>query len=277
VKAILRHPNFPLLLLLLIGLAAGLPVFNDYGLSWDEPLFYAYAAAIPGAYSIRARLDGTFNMEDAYGPSADHAAYGPAYLLLAQPLVDGLAALTHSTEPDLWHLVNYLTFVIGALLLYLLCRRWVSPWAAFGAALLFLTQPVLWGHAWINPKDMPFLVFFIAAMLTGLRLVDVLRQGAPSPQPSLEQADRYWQQRRRAWQVAGIVLVALALIVVLFWGRWQTLFSDLIQQAYLAPANSTLGRLFARLAPNAGQVPVEAYINKALIWLNRLKLGLVWR
>jgi hypothetical protein len=275
VKALLRHPNFPLLLLLLIGLAAGLPVYNDYGLSWDEPLFYQYAAAIPGAYSIQARLDGTFNMEDAYGPSADHAAYGPAYLLLAQPLVDGLDALTQSAQPDLWHLVNYLTFVIGALLLYLLCRRWVSPWAAFGAALLFLTQPVLWGHAWINPKDMPFLVFFVAAMLTGLRLVDVLKQGAPSPQLSMEQADRRWQRRRWAWQVAGIVLVALALIAVLFYGSWQALFSDLIQKAYLAPAASTLGRLFSRLAPNAGQVAVDAYINKALIWLNRLKLGLV--
>ena len=172
---LLRHPNFPLLLLLLIGLLAGLPAFDDYGLSWDEPLFYQYAAAIPSAYSIRARLDGTFNIEDAYGPSADHAAYGPAYLLLAQPLVDGLDALLPATQPDLWHLVNYLTFVLGALLLYGLCRRWVSPWAAFGAALLFLTQPVLWGHAWINPKDMPFLVFFIAAMLTGLRLVDALK------------------------------------------------------------------------------------------------------
>jgi hypothetical protein len=275
VNRLLRHPNFPLLLLLVIGLLAGLPIFNDYGLSWDEPLFYQYAAAIPGAYSIRARLDGTFNMEDAYGPSADHAAYGPAYLLLAQPLVDGLDALLPAAQADLWHLVNYLTFVLGSLLLYGLCRRWVERWAAFGAALLFLTQPVLWGHAWINPKDMPFLVFFLAAMLTGLRLVDVLKSSEPHPPLSLEETDRRWKRRRRAWQVAGIVLVALALIAVLFWAQWQVLFSSLIQQAYQAPAGSSLGRLFTRLAPNAGQIPVDSYINKALIWLNRLKLGLV--
>ena len=274
-KRLLRHSNFPLLLLLLIGLAAGLPVYNDYGLSWDEPLFYEYAAAIPSAYSIRARLDGTFNMEDAYGPSADHAAYGPAYLLLAQPVVDGLDALFHSAEPDLWHLVNYLTFVVGALLLYVLCRRWVSPWAAFGAALLFLMQPVLWGHAWINPKDMPFLVFFLAAMVSGLRMVDALTKGAASPQLSPEEVDRRWKRWRRAWQVVGIVLVVLALIAILFWAQWQALFSNLIQQAYQAPVDNWLGRLFSRLAPNAGAVAVEAYINKALIWLNRLRLGLV--
>lgn len=275
-KPLLRHPNFPLLLLLLIGLAAGLPVYNDYGLSWDEPLFYEYAAAIRGAYSIQARLDGTFDMEEAYGPSAaDHKTYGPAYLLLAQPLVDGLEALTHAAQPDLWHLVNYLTFLAGALLLYILCRRWVSPWAAFGAGLLFLTQPVLWGHAWINPKDMPFLVFFLAAMLSGLRLVDTLTCGATSPQLSAEAVERRWQRRRRGWQVAGVVLVALALIAVVFWGQWQALFSSMIEKAYQAPQDSPLGRLFTRLAPYAGQIEVEAYINKALIWLNRLKLGLV--
>jgi hypothetical protein len=275
VKALLRHPNFPMLLLLLIALAAGLPVYDDYGLSWDEPLFYEYAAAIPGAYSIRARLDGTFNMEDAYGPSADHAAYGPAYLLLVQPLVDGLDALTQSARPDLWHLLNYLTFVVGALLLYSLCRRWVSPWPAFGAALLFLTQPVLWGHAWINPKDMPFLVFFLAAMLSGLRLVDALKQGAVPVQQSPEQVERLWQRRRRGWQVAGIVLVALALVAVVFWGEWEALVGHQIRRAYLAPAESLLGRLFARLAPNAGQVWAGAYVSKALTWLNRLQLGLV--
>ena len=272
---LLRHPNFPILLLLLTGLLAGLPVYKNYGLSWDEPLFYEYAAAIPGAYSIRARLDGTFNIEDAYGPSADHAAYGPAYLLLAQPLVDGLDALLPASQPDLWHLVNYLTFVLGSLLLYALCRRWVSPWSAFGAALLFLTQPVLWGHAWINPKDMPFLVFFIAAMLSGLRLVDALKQGESTPQLTPEQAERRWLRRRRAWQVLALGLVTLALLTVVFWGLWQALLAGLIAQAYHAPSDSLLGRLFTRLAPNAGQVLVDAYISKALIWLNRFKLGLV--
>ncbi len=275
-KPLLRHPNSPLLLLLLIGLAASLPVYNDYGLSWDEPLFYQYAASIRSAYSIQARLDGTFNMEEAYGPSAaDHKTYGPAYLLLAQTLVDGLDVLLPATQADLWHLVNYLTFVAGGLLLYALCRRWVGRWAAFGAALLFLTQPLLWGHAWINPKDMPFLVFFLAAILSGLRLVDALSAGATSPVFSPMEIARRWQRRRRIWQVLGIVLVVLALMAVLFSAQWQALFSSLIEGAYQAAPDSLMGRIFTRLAPNAGQVPVEAYINKALIWLNRFKLGLV--
>ena len=274
-KRLLRHPNFPLILLVLIGLAAGLPVYNDYGLSWDEPLFYDYAAAIPSAYSIRARLDGTFNMEEAYGPATDHKVYGPAYLLLAQPVVSGLEAVLPAAQADLWHLVNYLTFLVGTGLLYALCRRWVGRWAAFAASLLFLTQPALWGLAWINPKDMPFLVFFLAAMVTGLRMVDKLSTGETPAPLAPEQTARRWRRIRRGWQIVGIGLVLLALSAMVFWAQWQALLSGLIEQAYQAEPGSLLGGIFTRLAPNAGQIAVEAYINKALIWLNRLKLGLV--
>ena len=275
-KRLLSHPNFPPLLLLALGLLAGLLVFDDYGLSWDEPLFYEYSAAIRGAYSIQARLDGTLDMEAVYGPSAaDHKIYGPAYLLLAQTLVDGLDWLLPAARPDLWHLVNYLTFLGGALLLYALCRRWVERWAAFGTALLFLTQPVLWGHGFINPKDMPFLVFFLAAVVSGLRLIDRLSAGELPPALTPEEAARRWQRARRTWQVLGIVLLALTLVTVLFWAQWQALLSDLIQQAYQAAPESLLGRIFARLAPNAGDVPVEAYIAKLLVWLGWLRLGLI--
>jgi len=44
--------------------------------------------------------------------------------------------------------------------------------AAFGAVLLFLSQPLLWGHAFINPKDIPFMAFFTTSIYTGLRMVD---------------------------------------------------------------------------------------------------------
>jgi hypothetical protein len=264
------------MLLLAIGLLAGMLVYNDYGLSWDEPLFYDYSVAIRSAYSIQARMSPRFNLENAYGPSADHKAYGPAYLLIAQTVVNGLDLLLSASLADLWHLVNFLTFVIGSLLLYALCRRWVSPWAAFGAALLFLTQPVLWGHGFINPKDMPFLVFFLATMLTGLRMVDVLSAGEVPPPLAPEDAARRWLRTRRCWQILGLVLAGVAMVAVLFFAQWNTLLSNLIQQAYHASPESLLGWIFARMAPNAGKVPVEAYIHKALIWLNRLELGLVF-
>ncbi len=172
---LVRHRHFPILLLLLLALIPGILTFRDYGLTWDEPLFYGYADAIGYAYSIPARLSGDFQLERAFGPSpGDHANRGPAYILLARFGVYALEAVTGLPRFDLWRLVNYITFLIGAYFLYRLSLRWVSPSAALAATLLWITQPMLWGHAFINPKDPPFTTFFLAAVYLGFRMVDTL-------------------------------------------------------------------------------------------------------
>ena len=141
----LKRSSLPILLLLAASLLVGLFVFDDFGLSWDEPLFYQYSDSIRSAYSIQARLDGTLDLEEVYGPSAtDHKIYGPAYILIAQTLVDGLDRILEVPRADLWHFINYLTFISGALLLYGLCLRWVSPLAAFerGIAIYYPAHPL---------------------------------------------------------------------------------------------------------------------------------------
>jgi 4-amino-4-deoxy-L-arabinose transferase-like glycosyltransferase len=71
-------------------------------------------------------------------------------------------------------LVNLITFLFGVYVVYKL-GRWLTgeTAATFGAA-LFASQPLLWGHAFINPKDMPFMVLFAAAVWTGVHAVDRL-------------------------------------------------------------------------------------------------------
>jgi hypothetical protein len=61
-------------------------------------------------------------------------------------------------------------------LLYRLAKRWMSNPAALASAALFAWQPLLWGHAFINPKDPPFLVFFLGAVCFGLEMIDVLEK-----------------------------------------------------------------------------------------------------
>jgi len=70
------------------------------------------------------------------------------------------------------HFVYFSTFLTSILLLYLLSRRWMSKWAAFGAALLFASQPLIWGHSFMNPKDLPFMVFFLASIYFGFQMLD---------------------------------------------------------------------------------------------------------
>ncbi|MFN8413159.1 MAG: hypothetical protein U0Z26_12300 [Anaerolineales bacterium] len=164
--------ELPLLLLLLVSLAVGLLTFKDYGLSWDEPLYYDYGSASQYAYSISARLDGTFDINKSFGASAsDHVTRGPAYLLIGG-LVEGLLEKLGLDMASAWHLTNFLTYLVGLTCFYLLIRLWLDPWPAALSTAFFASQPLLWNHAFINPKDMPFAVFFLISMVLGIRMID---------------------------------------------------------------------------------------------------------
>jgi hypothetical protein len=74
---------------------------------------------------------------------------------------------------DAWHLTNFIAFQLGVFLIfYQLCLRWMRPWPAAATTALLVTQPLLWGHAFINPKDVPFLLLFTAAFWAGIEYVD---------------------------------------------------------------------------------------------------------
>lgn len=164
----------PILILLAINILAGLFVFRDYGFSWDEPLFYDYGNALGYAYSPQEWFSGHFDVSRSYGASGDdHKTRGPAYLFLAREpvyLLEGLGL----DQASAWHLINFLFFQLGVYFLYRLALRWMKSSAALAATALFSWQPLLWGHAFINPKDAPFLVFFLAALCLGFEMVDNL-------------------------------------------------------------------------------------------------------
>jgi hypothetical protein len=169
-------PNISIVALLVINLVIGCLTVNNRGLSWDEPLFYNYADNIGYAYSILARLNGTFDLNKAYGiDPEEHKQYGPAYILIAKPITSLVERIPGTTEADAWHLVNFFTYQIGVLFFYLLAKYWMKGWAAFFAAGFFATQPLLWGHGFINPKDIPFAVFFIIAVYIGFQMAKSLR------------------------------------------------------------------------------------------------------
>lgn len=182
-KPLTRIPHFPVWLLIIGNLIIGLQIYRHYGMTIDEPYFYGYADAIGYAYSPQEWFSGHFDLNQAYGPSAgDHANRGPAYLLLARGPAHLLQALGLD-QGSAWHLTNFLFYQIGIYFFYVLCRRWMSPWAAFAATALFNAQPVLWEHAFINPKDPPFLVFFLLSLEFGFRMADQLatRQAGEKP------------------------------------------------------------------------------------------------
>ncbi len=172
---------FPLLILLGINIVSGILTFRAYGMSWDEPLFYNYADSIRMAYTPQAFSPG-FDFEQVFGKSPeDHKIYGPAYLLLAHPVEQFIMSAANADLAPAWHLVNFLTFQAGLIGFFFLIRRWISPWSAAAATAFFSWQPVFWGHAFINPKDIPFMVLFLFSMLFGFNLVDRLTENKGFP------------------------------------------------------------------------------------------------
>ena len=178
-----RFIQKPIFILLAINILLGLLVFRDYGYSWDEPLFYDYGDALGYAYSPREWFSGSFDLERSFGSSGDdHKTRGPAYLLLAREPVSLLEAFGLD-KASAWHLVNFLFFQLGIYFLYRLAARWMKPSASLAASALFSWQPLLWGHAFINPKDPPFLVFFLASVCLGFEMVDHLADKMVNDKP----------------------------------------------------------------------------------------------
>jgi hypothetical protein len=276
-----RRPGFPIVLLVVVYLLVGLLVVTQYGQSLDENLRINYADL-----SLKAYSGGKVNLQDEKGPF---------YGMLARLSSNVLVVLFQGWKSiDGWHYMSFVAFVIGVFFFYRLCRRLVDQAPALAATLLFGTQPLLWGHAFINPKDIPFMSFFLASVCLGLEMVDHWRAR------TLETGEQFTLRRelaalprrlsgewasasRRLRRFLGALLLLLAALG-LSYPLLRGLIAALVRQAYQAPPASLLGRLFQRIAQRASQVPVDAYVSKAQTlygWLVviigiGLALALVW-
>ncbi len=197
--------NRPIILLLSAGLLLGILTFRQYGESWDEQQFFKYADRALEAYSTWPRT-GTVPLT---GNTYDN--YGPAYVMFVALGAHLLGLVFPLMTSDLRHFIYLLTYLVGVGAFYQLCMRWLGRNAAFGATLLFATQPLFWGHAFISPKDIPFLALFLLTIVFGFRMIDTVR---PVDSESTEpQAKRLLLLVTGAWIIAVVtLLVATPLI-----------------------------------------------------------------
>lgn len=163
-----RAETIALLLLLAIQFAFGIATLSSYGESWDEARLYEYGEQSINAY--RALFDPS--IEVGFGDD-DLRYYGPAYFMGMSLIARG-AALVFPQIPviDLWHLGNFACLQFGLSCFYFLLRRFLEGMPSLAATALFASQPLLWGHGFINPKDIPFMAFFTASILFGLNMLD---------------------------------------------------------------------------------------------------------
>ena len=234
--------NYSKLVIFILLAIFGILITRQYGESWDELKFYKYADSALQSY-ITWPTQGTIQI---IGNTYDN--YGPAYVMFVALGARALGFVLPWLTSDLRHLIYFFTFLAGIWAFYELAKRWLSQTAAIGATLLFTTQPLFWGHAFISPKDIPFLTFFLLALHFGLRLGDTLE---PLSLNGLSPRSRR----------TLLVLTALWLVTVI--GLFtatdaiHTLLDGLVRAAAAGQDN-----IIARLASDIHKVRPEVYIQK---------------
>jgi hypothetical protein len=255
--------NLPLFVLLVLSLVISMFTFNDYGESWDELKLYDYAADSLDAYT-------TWFQHGTIPVTGDRFEnYGPFFVMVTRIITKTCKQLVPSVqEVDVQHFIYFLTFLAGMWAFYHLAARWMSRNAAFGATLLFMTQPVFWGHAYINPKDIPLLSFFLLSIFLGLKMHDSLFGYYPgSLAESFSSAWRELAPRTRQWLLTAAIFW-LVLILVLFGGT--ALIHQWIDSTVRAAANGEAS-LIAQIVPRVQRVAPEIYVEKFFVFFLRIR------
>jgi hypothetical protein len=149
--------------LLLIGLIATvmLSTVLDYGMTGDEGVQHRYARRVLHWY-------GTLGADRSAVADEDISMYGAFFEVLAE----GAASLSPLDPYETRHVVNVF-FGLAALVAALrMGRHLAGPWGGVLAVLLLVLTPPFYGHAFNNPKDIPFAGTFAVAVCVILVVSD---------------------------------------------------------------------------------------------------------
>jgi len=237
--------NYSILIILAVSLLVGFFTFNQYGESWDDKSLQKYAVKSVNAYTTWPQ-QGVVNLI-----REDLGYYGPFYIMFVDRSTEYLRTFLSFPLPDLRHLVYFLTYLAGVWAFYALAKRWLTEIPALGATLLFMTQPVLWGHAFINPKDTPFLSLFLLSLYLGIQAFDKLEQTQPTELDP--------RSKRISTLLTALWLVSV-FSLFLFTQAFHTYIQSLVLSAQAGGTN-----ILSLIAKDINAVPAETYIQRYFI------------
>jgi len=269
-QKLIHSERFPLIVLMAIALLIGMITIRHYSESWDELQLYKYADNSLEAYSTWPRT-GDIPVTGGWFEN-----YGPAFMMFSTLATPALTQLgLHAV--DARHLLYFLTFLLGLWSFFEICKRWMSTIAALGATLLFATQPLMWGHAFINPKDTTLLAMMLFSVHLGLKMHASLF--GPQAGPAFDALTSAWADTTRSTRRLLIALTIFWLIMILilfggtlFWSAWV----DSSVRAAAGGQSTFLGPLIIRVAKNIDKVPPEVYIQKFLGAFTQIRALIFW-
>jgi len=266
----IRSERFPAIILMTIAFLIGMITVRNYSESWDELQLYKYADNSLAAYSTWPRTGDIPLTGDWF------ENYGPAFMMFSTLVTPALTRLgLHAV--DARHLIYFLAFLLGIWSFFEICKRWMSTMAALGATLLFATQPLMWGHAFINPKDTTLLAMMLFSVHLGLKMhASLFGPQAGSAFDALTSAwARAPKSTRRLLITATLIWLITILVLfggTLFWSIWL----DSSVRAAAGDQATFLGPLILRVASNIHKVPPEVYIQKFLVAFLQVRAAIFW-
>ena len=273
-----KSPHLLLILILFAYLLIGIATVKDFGESFDEDYAYNYAKNSLAAYIGQGK-----NLRNDQGS---------LHVMVAKIGSDFLTKIHPQWLPiESWHFMHFLSFLAGLVFLYIICLKINAPgpgregsgipkpaipkqWGAIGAVLLFSTQPLLWGHAFINYKDVPFMASFLGGIALGLVMVDSFASASvetPIPtHPSLRLSlSKEWagMEKKRKARLIWICAIVIGIWVALLVARpmINEMIGSLVAQAFHSDPSSLVGKIFSRLAERREDIVLENYIRKAQV------------
>lgn len=274
-RRMLTSGHTPITLILLFMILVGIWNVTAYGQSWDEYNNYTY-----GEKSLNSYTNGTFLQDQN-----EEYFHGTFYFM-----VFSVTSRLFAEFNSLWdlvdgrHFTNYLTFIGAAFCIYVLALRMMDRFWASATTLIFITQPLYFGHAFINAKDVPFMALFLVSVTAGLFASDLWREEGPGSAP-IQMGSRArslasfgvlkleWGELSRGRRVGLLLLIVFSVLVAfdLFAQRWiYPGLSHLLARAYEGHASPAINTMFSFFAGQAERFPLEGYLEKlriAYLWL----------
>jgi len=144
----LTSSYWPGFILFLVALAIGLSIYQDYGVSWDEPIQRGMG---------RVSYNYVFNNDPSL-LQFNERSHGVAFEL---PLIILEKRMHITDQRDIYlmrHLVTHLFFLVSVFFGYILCLRlFKDQFLACLGFVLLAFNPRIYAHSFFNTKDIPFL------------------------------------------------------------------------------------------------------------------------
>ncbi len=284
-RTILNRPYRLLIIILIIFMIIGIFINGDYGESRDE--FYNLKAG--------SRAFADYTDEQFLRDQDDNYFHGTFYFLL----FSAVSKITTSINSnwlgvDSRHFLGYVVFIMAAASFYSIAARLTSVKFAVLPTLLFLTQPIYFGSAFINHKDMPFMAFFTTSVAVGLIAADSFDNGiqkrsdqessSPGDNPSeiRQSLLNEWRATSDLKRTSFILLIIISIIVMIALILDYIFLPFLLRQvtlAYQGEAAPTISDLFEFFAQDAYKTSLEQYLRKVeayFFWLRIVLMGLIF-